>query len=310
MKDHPTPSSERAIARQLADVAAMLRSPDVYTREYIASVCEAVEALSAARAPSPSSAETIYRCAKVAYDTDTLGLTALQTRQSVVDRIRALAATPAMPAPVADRTTFTIPAGHEAIRDADERATGETRSADALQPFERYPNLAWEIGRMATTGGMGSLVEWDRFLKELNAALSPADAEPCQICGVRGPQFCSARMGTGLADAEPVARDWTEDFKDENGNYDCRCAECDKPFIAHKRRVLCKVCSNLLASTASPVMADEVTDEQVETACKAFADATDYYIKFHRGLSSASFDRMRVGMRAALAKLRAERGEI
>jgi hypothetical protein len=150
----------------------------------------------AARAPSPSSAETIYRCAKVAYDTDTLGLTALQTRQSVVDRIRALATIPpATPAPADeqkdaefwrklldrqnlliahhprcracnsdqvqlirhippaewkcrrckliftseppavgpadDRKTFPIPEGHEAVLDADGRATGETRPADA-----------------------------------------------------------------------------------------------------------------------------------------------------------------------------------
>jgi DNA invertase Pin-like site-specific DNA recombinase len=56
-----------------------------------------------------------------------------------------------------------------------------------------------------------------------------------------------------------------------------------------------------------PRLATEVTDEQVETACEAYADATDYYIKFHRGLSSASSDRMRVGMRTALTKLQAER---
>lgn len=43
--------------------------------------------------------------------------------------------------------------------------------------------------------------------------------------------------------------------------------------------------------------------ENIETACKAFADATGYYVPFHRGLKSESADMMRKGMCAALTAL-------
>lgn len=36
----------------------------------------------------------------------------------------------------------------------------------------------------------------------------------------------------------------------ENENYECLCVECRQPFIGHKRRVICKACSDLL--TPSP----------------------------------------------------------
>jgi hypothetical protein len=49
-------------------------------------------------------------------------------------------------------------------------------------------------------------------------------------------------------------RNWTEDAAHENGNYECRCVECGNSFIGHKRRVLCKLCSNLLSlADTSPV---------------------------------------------------------
>lgn len=59
----------------------------------------------------------------------------------------------------------------------------------------------------------------------------------------------------GAADAFAVAakalpstdRNWVEDAPHENGNYECSCVECGHSFIGHKRRVLCKLCSNLLA---------------------------------------------------------------
>jgi len=40
---------------------------------------------------------------------------------------------------------------------------------------------------------------------------------------------------------EPV--DWEEDFKLENGNYQCQCTTCRQLFIGHKRRITCKLCS-------------------------------------------------------------------
>ena len=39
-------------------------------------------------------------------------------------------------------------------------------------------------------------------------------------------------------------RDWQEDFKHENGNYQNQCCQCKKWFMGHKRRVVCKVCTN------------------------------------------------------------------
>ncbi|HSW83499.1 MAG TPA: hypothetical protein VLH12_08495 [Usitatibacter sp.] len=39
------------------------------------------------------------------------------------------------------------------------------------------------------------------------------------------------------------ARDWTEDFEHENGNYYCSCVICGQEFFGHKRRVVCKVCA-------------------------------------------------------------------
>jgi hypothetical protein len=41
-------------------------------------------------------------------------------------------------------------------------------------------------------------------------------------------------------------------------------------------------------------------DEMVENAAAAFAKSTDYYVDFHRGLSSVSADKIRRGIRAAL----------
>jgi hypothetical protein len=43
-----------------------------------------------------------------------------------------------------------------------------------------------------------------------------------------------------------------------------------------------------------------INDELVEVAAKAYADHTEYYVQFHRGLSSPSADKIRDGMRKAL----------
>lgn len=44
----------------------------------------------------------------------------------------------------------------------------------------------------------------------------------------------------------------------------------------------------------------KVSETEVEIASKAYADATGYYVEFHRGLSSPSADQIRKGVRAAL----------
>jgi len=39
------------------------------------------------------------------------------------------------------------------------------------QPFEKYPLLAEHIERMACTGTIGNMSEWNAFLKEINRVL-------------------------------------------------------------------------------------------------------------------------------------------
>ena len=39
-------------------------------------------------------------------------------------------------------------------------------------------------------------------------------------------------------------KNWTEDYKHENGNYICRCSKCKEYFYGHKRRPLCKECGS------------------------------------------------------------------
>ncbi len=41
---------------------------------------------------------------------------------------------------------------------------------------------------------------------------------------------------------EPTDRDWSEDFKHENGQYSNKCLQCGVFFIGYKRRTLCKKC--------------------------------------------------------------------
>jgi hypothetical protein len=38
------------------------------------------------------------------------------------------------------------------------------------------------------------------------------------------------------------ARNWPEDFSQENGNYLCLCISCSEAFVGHKRRVVCRQC--------------------------------------------------------------------
>jgi hypothetical protein len=52
--------------------------------------------------------------------------------------------------------------------------------------------------------------------------------------------------GAPAAKAGPyasTAADWAEDFAQENGNYENRCADCGIGFMGHKRRTICKVCA-------------------------------------------------------------------
>jgi len=48
---------------------------------------------------------------------------------------------------------------------------------------------------------------------------------------------------------------------------------------------------------------------EVERAAKAYAEATGYYVPFHPGLSSVSADKIRTGIRAALAAVKGPNNE-
>jgi hypothetical protein len=41
------------------------------------------------------------------------------------------------------------------------------------------------------------------------------------------------------------SRNWSEDFDGENGQYMNNCTLCEKSFVGHKRRVVCKKCANM-----------------------------------------------------------------
>ncbi len=49
--------------------------------------------------------------------------------------------------------------------------TRDDCTCDKMMPFEKKPELADHIQRMASTGATGSIVEWSEFLNELNKAL-------------------------------------------------------------------------------------------------------------------------------------------
>lgn len=61
------------------------------------------------------------------------------------------------------------------------------------------------------------------------------------------PSICQVHAVQQDADA---SRDWPEDFPHENGQYMNTCYLCKNTFIGHKRRVVCKVCSDRLPKPA------------------------------------------------------------
>ena len=41
-------------------------------------------------------------------------------------------------------------------------------------------------------------------------------------------------------------KNWKQDYDKENGNYSCKCRDCNEYFYGHKRRVVCKECAKAL----------------------------------------------------------------
>ena len=97
-----------------------------------------------------------------------------------------------------------------------------------------------------------------------DAALSPAPATDIQLPKgwlareLDGVAADVAQMSPGIRESLEVvaasARDWTEDFALDNGNYFSRCVKCKSRFLGHKRRAVCKAC-------ASPIPSEGGDDE-------------------------------------------------
>jgi len=52
--------------------------------------------------------------------------------------------------------------------------------------------------------------------------------------------------------AKGSERDWPEDFMHENGLYNNWCPACQKNYLGHKRRPLCKPCTGLSRTGCVP----------------------------------------------------------
>ena len=53
-------------------------------------------------------------------------------------------------------------------------------------------------------------------------------------------------------------RDWREDWPHENGQYICRCSQCQQTFIGYKRRVICKACAYAGLEAEAQALREEV----------------------------------------------------
>ena len=134
----------------------------------------------------------------VAFDTPTqselraldIASEAFASRVPWDDEPEALATREEAPAPRPELAPYTEDLnGIKAFMESEEAPAeaGESLHPHA-QPFEQYPELALHIERMAMSGVVGSMISWDAFLRELNAALrtQPAreDAQPVWVDGV------------------------------------------------------------------------------------------------------------------------------
>lgn len=59
---------------------------------------------------------------------------------------------------------------------------------------------------------------------------------------VMGMDLIKEQSKMAAQDNEVSRGDWVEDFEHENGQYECRCIMCNRSFVGHKRRVICKIC--------------------------------------------------------------------
>ena len=91
-------------------------------------------------------------------------------------------------------------------------------------------------------------------------------------------QFLASQQGEQQVDLASYMkggvseRDWPEDFQHENGQYMCRCHECENTFIGYKRRVTCKACANKHPEQAEGAQGER---DVFESFCTYMLDCTD-----------------------------------
>jgi hypothetical protein len=109
---------------------------------------------------------------------------------------------------------------------------------------------------------------------------------PCPFCG--GSAIC--------VEHDPIRKP-VEDrtYFTRCSNYGAKCPGCNgtHKYDTPEEAVIAW-------NTRHTAARSEPSEDAVECAAKAYAKATGYYVEFHRGLSSASADKIRAGIRAAL----------
>lgn len=104
--------------------------------------------------------------------------------------------------------------------------------------FEKF-SAWWEtqdIGRQQTDRDLVyKMIAWNGWIAHANA--SPRSETRAMPIVPKGWRL--------VKDSTETERRWIEDQDHENGNYSCDCIDCGRHFIGHKRRVICKVCSEV-----------------------------------------------------------------
>lgn len=89
-----------------------------------------------------------------------------------------------------------------------------------------------------------SLLGGHLVLTETHEGLTDAQAEEVIRRFSTGQRTCvNLRHRSARFSQSDPKRDWPEDFGHENGNYMNVCGFCGHPFTGHKRRVVCRKCS-------------------------------------------------------------------
>ena len=82
-------------------------------------------------------------------------------------------------------------------------------------------------------------------------------------------------------------RDWTEDFTEENGNYQNDCCRCTRPFLGNKRRLVCKVCDPDVTPDDIVKVQDgavQVSIDSLPALCRFIGDAIEDHLKWLDGM--------------------------